>query len=47
MVAIGTGFTAKVVISYPTECTREEVAQDFVMPNGTKEISPFSSFFPQ
>ena len=27
VVAIGTGFTAKNVISYPTECIREEVVK--------------------
>ena len=30
VVAIGAGFTAKNVISYPTECMSEEVVQDFV-----------------
>ena len=35
VVAIGAGFTAKNVISYPTECMREEVVQDFVTPKGT------------
>ena len=35
VVAIGAGFTAKNVISYPTECIREEVVQDFVRPKGT------------
>jgi len=32
VVAIGAGFTAKNVISYPTECMKEEVVQDFVTP---------------
>ncbi len=32
VVAIGAGFTAKNVISYPTECMSEEVAKDFVTP---------------
>ena len=36
VVAIGAGFTAKNVISYPTECMSEEVVQDFVKPEGTK-----------
>ena len=35
VVAIGAGFTVKNVISYPTECMREEVVQDFVKPEGT------------
>ena len=35
VVAIGAGFTAKNVISYPTECMREEVVQDFLSPKGT------------
>ena len=34
VVAIGAGFTAKNVISYPTECMREEVVQGFVTPKG-------------
>ena len=34
VVAIGAGFTAKNVISYPTECMSEEVAQKFVTPKG-------------
>ena len=34
VVAIGAGFTAKNVISYPTECMNEEVVQDFVTPKG-------------
>ena len=35
LVAIGAGFSAKNVISYPTECMSEEVVQDFVTPKGT------------
>lgn len=35
VVAIGAGFTAKNVISYPTECMREEVVRDFLTPIGT------------
>ena len=35
VLAIGAGFTAKNVISYPTECMREEVVQDFLTPQGT------------
>ena len=35
VVAIGAGFTAKNVISYPAECMSEEVVQDFVTPKGT------------
>ena len=34
VVAIGAGFTAKNVISYPTECMSEEVVQEFVTPKG-------------
>ena len=34
VVAIGAGFTAKNVISYPTECMSEEVVQAFVTPKG-------------
>ena len=34
VVAIGAGFTAKNVISYPTECMSEEVVQDFVTSKG-------------
>jgi len=45
VIAIGTGFTAKNVISYPTECMNEEVVHEFVLPKGTRRISPFSSFF--
>tara|TARA_B100000700_G_scaffold35602_1_gene34585 strand:- start:67 stop:249 length:183 start_codon:yes stop_codon:yes gene_type:complete len=36
VVAIGAGFTAKNVISYPTECMSEEVVQDFVKLKETK-----------
>ena len=36
LVAIGVAFTAKNVISYPTECIGEEVVQDFVLHDGTK-----------
>ena len=35
VVAIGAGFIAKNVISYPAECMSEEVVQDFVIPKGT------------
>ena len=35
LVAIGAGFTAKNVISYPTECRSEEVVQDFATPKET------------
>ena len=34
VLAIGAGFTAKNVISYPTECMSEEVVQKFVTPKG-------------
>ncbi len=27
---IGTGFTAKNVISYPTECEKEQMAKDYL-----------------
>ena len=36
VVAIGAGFTAKNVISYPTKCMSEEVVHDFFTPEGTK-----------
>ena len=42
VVAIGAGFTAKNVISYPTECISEEVVQDFFAPKGT--TSKFNIF---
>jgi len=42
VVAIGAGFTAKNVISYPTECMSEEVVQDIVTPKGT--IRDFTVF---
>ena len=42
VVAISAGLTAKNVISYPTECIREEVVQDFVLPKGT--IGKFTVF---
>jgi len=32
VIAIGVGFTAKNVISYPTECKNEEIVSDFVLP---------------
>ena len=32
LVAIGEGFIAKNVISYPTECMKEEMVKDFVLP---------------
>tara|TARA_Y100001968_G_scaffold60556_1_gene51442 strand:- start:62 stop:244 length:183 start_codon:yes stop_codon:yes gene_type:complete len=35
VVAIGAGFTAMNVISYPTECMRDEVVKDFVTRKGT------------
>ena len=35
VVAIGAGFIAKGVISYPTESMSEEFVQDFVTPEGT------------
>ena len=35
LVAIGGGFTAKNVLSYPTECSKEEMVKDFVLPIGT------------
>ena len=35
VVAIGAGFTAKNVISYPTECMSEEVVHDFITPKET------------
>ena len=35
VVAISAGFTAKNVISYPTECIKEEIVKEFVLPEGT------------
>ncbi|WP_269605976.1 hypothetical protein [Prochlorococcus marinus] len=35
VIAICAGFSAKNVISYPTECISEEVVQDFVTPQVT------------
>ena len=35
IVAIGAGYTAKNVLSYPTECMSEEVVLEFVTPKGT------------
>ena len=35
VVAIGAGFSAKNVISYPIECTRQDVVQELVSPKGT------------
>ena len=34
VVSIGAGFTAKNVISYPTECMKEEMVKDFILPKG-------------
>ena len=45
VIAIGAGFTAKNVISYPTECMTEEVVNEFVSPKGSTRISPFTSLF--
>ncbi len=42
VVAIGAGFTAKNVISYPTECMSEEVVQEFASPKGiTRNLTIF------
>ena len=38
VVAISAGFTAKNVISYPTECMKEEVALEFYSPLAAKKI---------
>tara|TARA_Y100001968_G_scaffold270478_1_gene261684 strand:- start:81 stop:263 length:183 start_codon:yes stop_codon:yes gene_type:complete len=35
VVAIGAGFTASNLISYPIKCISEEVVQVFVTPKGT------------
>tara|TARA_Y100001968_G_C19248899_1_gene663332 strand:- start:627 stop:809 length:183 start_codon:yes stop_codon:yes gene_type:complete len=35
LVAIGVGFTAKNVISYPTECLKDEMVLDFNLLNET------------
>ena len=42
IIAISSGFIAKNVISYPTECMREEVVQDFVLHKRT--IKDFTVF---
>ena len=42
VVAIGAGFTAKNVISYPTECMREEVVKNLFTPKGSTRN--FTSF---
>ena len=34
VIAIGAGFTAKNVISYPTDCMKEEIVKEFVLPEG-------------
>tara|TARA_Y100001968_G_scaffold65585_1_gene56385 strand:- start:835 stop:1038 length:204 start_codon:yes stop_codon:yes gene_type:complete len=47
VVAIFAGFTAKNVISYPTECISEEVVRDFFAPKGTTRNHAFISLFPQ
>ena len=35
LVSIGAGFTAKNVISYPIECMKEEMVNDFASPSET------------
>ena len=45
VIAIGAGFTAKNVISYPTECMTEEVVHEFLSPKESTRISPFTSLF--
>ena len=35
VIAIGAGLTAKIVISYPTECMQEEMVKAVVSPNQT------------
>ncbi len=45
VIAIGAGFTAKNVISYPTECMTEEVVHEFVLPKGSTRFSAFTSLF--
>ena len=45
VVAVGAGLTAKNVISYPTECMKEELVRGFVLPNQIDKISPFLSFY--
>ena len=37
LVAIVAGFTARNVISYPTECLSDEVVQEFLTPVGVME----------
>ena len=43
LVSIGAGFTAKNVISYPTECISEDFVQDFVKSRGT--MGNFTIFY--
>ena len=45
VVAVSAGLTAKNVISYPTECMKEELVRGFVLPNQIGRISPFLSFY--
>ena len=48
VVAIGTGFTAKNVITYPSEFIKEEVAHDFVSPERARKNFIISwPLFPQ
>ena len=42
VVAIGAGFIAKNVISYPTECIKEEIVSDFVKPYVNSRNLPLS-----
>ena len=48
IVAIGAGFSAKNVISYPTECMQEEIVKDFGSSNeNTRIFSIYKLLFPQ
>ena len=42
VVAVSAGLTAKNVISYPTECIKEELVRDFVLLNQIDKIFSIS-----
>jgi len=43
LVSIGAGFIAKNIIFYSTECIKEEMVTDFVLPNKTYRNNSISS----
>ena len=45
VVAIGAGFTARNVISYPTECMQEEMVNNFDSPIKTSRYYSISSLY--